>query len=117
MSHTSMLGLLSVTPEAARILSMPVVFTPEAWKEAIHLDADLPAIDLEDRLSSTLAAAYRAALTSPSVAVVDFGLHRLPPDGDMHKPLWLDLQVSHGDLSQSTQLLISLKQQPGQLAA
>lgn len=117
MSHTSKFGPLSVTPEAARILSMPVVFTPEAWREAIHLDAGLPALDLEDRLSSTLAAAYRAVLASPSVAVVDFGLHRLPPDGDRHKPLWLDLQVSHGELSHPTQLLISLKQPLNQLAA
>ncbi|MGP0172665.1 hypothetical protein ACSVIJ_12360 [Pseudomonas sp. NCHU5208] len=117
MSRTHKFGPMSVTPEAARILSMPVVFTPEAWHEAVHLEADQPSIDLGERLSTTLAAAYLAALASPSAAVVDFGLHRLPPDGDMRKPLWLDLQVSHGELSQATQLLISLKQPHGQLAA
>lgn len=110
-------GAIALTPAAARILSLPVVFTPEAWQQAVNLDTSTATADLEDRLSSTLAAAYQAALTDPSKAVIDFGLHRLPPDGDPHKPLWLDLQVSHHeDLQQDTQLLISLKQ-PYQLAA
>ncbi|WAJ37282.1 hypothetical protein OU800_22170 [Pseudomonas sp. GOM7] len=117
MSRTHKFGPLSVTPAEARILSLPVVFTPEAWHEAVHIEACQPSIDLDERLSTTLMAAYLAVLASPSVAVVDFGLHRLPPDGDKRKPLWLDLQVSHGELSQSTQLLISLKQDHGQLAA
>jgi hypothetical protein len=117
MSRTHKFGPMSVTPEAARILSMPVVFTPEAWQEAVHLETGLRTIDLDERLSTTLAAAYLAVLASPSAAVVDFGLHRLPPDGDLRKPLWLDLQVSHGELSQTTQLLISLKQDHSRLAA
>ncbi len=108
---------IALTSAAARILSMPVVFTPEAWQQAVHLESDTATADIGDRLSSTLQAAYKAVLSSPTTNVVEFGLHRLPPDGDPHKPLWLDLQVSHDELSQASQLLISLKQHHDQLAA
>ncbi|WP_313025558.1 hypothetical protein [Pseudomonas lopnurensis] len=106
MSHTKL------TPAAARILSLPVVFTPEAWQQAISIDSTLAMADIEDRLSFTIAAAYQAALADPSQEqeVVDFGLHRLPPDGDPHAPLWLDLQASRQADSKQQQLLISLKQ-------
>ncbi len=110
-------GAIALTSAAAQILSMPVVFTPEAWQQAVHLESDTATADIGDRLSSAIEAAYKAALSSPTTNVVEFGLHRLPPDGDPHKPLWLDLQVSHGELSQATELLISLKQHHDQLAA
>ncbi|MHB0818452.1 hypothetical protein ACYCFK_09250 [Stutzerimonas stutzeri] len=100
-------------PTAAQLLSLPVVFTPEAWQQAIHLESNTASADadLEDRLSSTLEAAYQATLAAPSKHVVDFGLHRLPPDGNPHSPLWLDLQASRpADSQQPMQLLISLKQ-------
>lgn len=111
-------GATALTPAAARILSMPVIFTPEAWQQAVNLESVDELADIEDRLCSTLAAAYKAVFAAPSDDVVDFGLHRLPPDGNPHQPLWLDLQASHQDgMGSTAQLLISLKPNPVQLAA
>ncbi|OLU25520.1 hypothetical protein BVH03_17890 [Pseudomonas sp. PA15(2017)] len=101
-----------LAPAAARILSMPVVFTDEAWQQAVQtIPVDNMTADLGDRLSCALAAAYKAALVDPHKTVVSFGVHRMPPDGDINKPLWVDLQVSHHDDPLHTnRLLISLKQ-------
>jgi len=109
-------GGIALSTETSRILSLPVVFTPEAWQQAVHLDGAEPD-DITDRLSNTLQAAYQAALSEPATNLVPFGLHRLPPDGNPSSPLWLDLQVSHDDDPQLSQLLISLKQPTQPLAA
>ena len=111
-------GATAMTPAAAWVLSMPVVLTPDAWQHAVNLESATELADIEDRLCSALAAAYKAVLAAPSDDVVDFGLHRLPPDGDPHQPLWLDLQASHQDrMGATAHLLISLKPNPAQLAA
>lgn len=97
-------------PPPLLCMSLPVVFTAAAWRDAVLLN---PAVDsaqaLEDRLRYVLRAAFEAFLGYPHEPHVDFEMIQTAPKGHPQDCQWLQLHVSLvQEPDQPVALLISL---------
>ena len=100
----------SLSFEALNTLQLPIVFTPDAWQNAVLLErSDHPERLQVDRLSNVLRAAFKAHLAHPHEPYVQFEVVHIAPTGHLHPaPL---LQLSLHLLQESDQpgvLLIAL---------
>ena len=95
----------SLTLEALNTLQLPIVFTPDAWQNAVMLErSDYPERLQVDRLSNVLRAVFEAHLTHPHEGYVVFEVVHITTMGHPH----------HG---QSLQLSLSLIHEPNQPGA
>ncbi|MFJ4131385.1 hypothetical protein [Pseudomonas cyclaminis] len=85
----------SLTPKALNTIQLPIVFTPDAWQNAVLLDcSDHPERLQVDRLSNVLRAAFEAHLAHPHESYVLFEVVHIAPTGHpQHDPL-LKLSLS-----------------------
>lgn len=72
----------TLTPEQAHVLSLPVVFTPKAWRESVHMDQPKSVSEIAQRLAHTVRAAWHAFMEDPLIEGAEFSIYRHPPSGD-----------------------------------
>jgi len=78
---------------SADLLKLPVVMTPRAWREAVHLERPQRLEEITSRLSDVIWLAYRELHFQPERSQIDFGLYRFLPNGDRSNRVWLDLRL------------------------
>ncbi|RMV76063.1 MULTISPECIES: hypothetical protein [Pseudomonas syringae group] len=92
------------------LLKMPVVLTPCAWKESVHRETASPIEEVGIRLGEVVLQAYRELHLQPHETQIDFGIYRLPPNGDCLGREWLELKLHRIDAVQGhSYLCISLR--------
>ncbi|PUA41278.1 hypothetical protein C5U62_32780 [Pseudomonas protegens] len=79
-------------PNPLELYQLPVILTPAAWQQAVHVAQPAHLDRFAERLGNVLKAAYLALQQHPDAHVIDFGLDCLPPQG-MGQPVWLDLRL------------------------
>lgn len=93
------MNLDTLTSQQAQLfIKLPVVFSQDAWQEAIYLEQPTSLGELGYRLSETLQAAYaclidKAASSDTGTSFYDFGLYRFLPRGDRVDRHWLALRL------------------------
>ncbi|SAM32956.1 hypothetical protein [Pseudomonas sp. 1 R 17] len=90
--------LENLTSLQSQLLKLPVVFSEDAWHEAVYLEQPSDLGDLGNRLGETLEAAYACLICrSNEVDAVepfyDFGLYRFLPCSDRVDRHWLELRL------------------------
>jgi hypothetical protein len=101
---------LSTEQISADLLKLPVVLTPRAWQEAVHLECPQRLEEITIRLSDVIRLAYRELHFQPEVGRIDFGLYRFLPNGDRSNRVWLDLRLHQIDSeSGNSYLCVSLR--------
>lgn len=75
------------------LLKLPVVLTPKAWQEAVHIENQQDASVIRERLGDVVLEAYRELHLQPDSDLIHFGLYRLLPDGNSSDRVWLDLKL------------------------
>ncbi|AKK01087.1 hypothetical protein [Pseudomonas citrulli] len=103
----------SLTSDALNALSLPVVFTPDAWQRAVLLNGSSHPEKLQiDRLSNVLRAAFRAHLAHPNAPFVVFEVATTDSTGhaDQHTSMQLKLSLLHAP-NQPDALLIALAEE------
>ncbi|WP_313105293.1 hypothetical protein [Stutzerimonas nitrititolerans] len=99
------------TSEQAHVLTLPVVLTEKAWREAVHIEQPKSLTEVAQRLAYTLKAAWHAFMDDPVAERAEFGINRFPPSGDRSHKRFLALKAERKRLpeSDSWNLIISLK--------
>jgi len=98
------------TSFAADLFTLPVVLTPRAWQEAVHIEGSHSATLICNRLGEVILTAYREARLQPERRHIRFGLYRLLPTGDCQDRHWLDLNLTRLETAPGIgYLCISLK--------
>lgn len=82
------------TPEQAHVLSLPVVLTDKAWREAVHIEQPKSLSEVAQRLAHTLKAAWHVLMADPNAEWVEFSIMRFPPDGDRRNRRFLALKAT-----------------------
>ena len=94
------------------LLKLPVVLTPRAWQEAVHIENPQDAAAISKRLGDVVLEAYRELHLQPDSDLIHFGLYRLPPDGNSSDRVWLDLKLDRIESPPGVfYLYISLKEE------
>ncbi|RZI31055.1 hypothetical protein [Pseudomonas orientalis] len=75
------------------LLKLPVVLTPRAWQEAVHIENPQDASVVSERLGDVVLEAYRELHLQPDSTQIHFGLYRLLPAGNSTDRVWLDLKL------------------------
>lgn len=75
------------------LLKLPVVLTPRAWQEAVHIENPQDASVVSERLGEVVLEAYRELHLQPDSTQIHFGLYRLLPAGISTDRVWLDLKL------------------------
>lgn len=88
----------NLTSLQSKLLQLPVIFSRDAWHEAVYLEQPASLGDLGNRLGETLQAAYACLLyrTEKVDAVepfYEFGLYRFLPSGDRVDRHWLEMRL------------------------
>ncbi|RMT95152.1 hypothetical protein ALP39_200040 [Pseudomonas marginalis pv. marginalis] len=81
------------TTKTADFMKLPVVLTPGAWQEAVHLENAPDTSAISNRLSDVVWMVYRELHLQPDSASLNFGLYRLLPSGESLDRYWLNLKV------------------------
>jgi len=81
------------TTKAPDFLKYPVVLTPRAWQEAVHLENAPDTAAISNRLSDVVWMVYRELHFQPDCTSLNFGLYRLLPNGDNADRHWVDLKL------------------------
>ncbi|WP_122290104.1 hypothetical protein, partial [Pseudomonas savastanoi] len=98
------------TAEQKALLALPVILTPAAWDQAVHVDNPKSFSELAQRLAYTVKAAYHGLLTESQDRPAMFGFYRHLPSGEdrSHRHyLALNIQVVRKP-TEPAYLLISL---------
>lgn len=91
-------------------MKLPVVLTPSAWNESVHLDAPSHIAEVGARLGEVVLEAYRELHLQPDEPEIEFGIYRFLPNGDRSGRHWLQLKIHRVDaLDGNSYLCISLK--------
>ncbi|MBW9242778.1 hypothetical protein [Pseudomonas paracarnis] len=94
------------------LLKLPVVLTPRAWQEAVHIENPQDASVVSERLGDVVLEAYRELHLQPDSDLIHFGLYRLLPDGNSSDRVWLDLKLDRIESPPGVfYLYISLKEE------
>jgi hypothetical protein len=94
------------------LLKLPVVLTPRAWQEAVHIEHPHDAAVISSRLGDVVLEAYRELHMQPDCTQIHFGLYRLLPAGDNPDRVWLDLKLDRIESPTGVfYLYISLKEE------
>ena len=94
------------------LLKLPVVLTPRAWQEAVHIENPQDASVISQRLGDVVLEAYRELHLQPDSDLIHFGLYRLLPDGNSSDRVWLDLKLDRIESPPGVfYLYISLKEE------
>ena len=94
------------------LLKLPVVLTPRAWQEAVHIENPQDVSVISNRLGDVVLEAYRELHMQPDCSQIHFGLYRLLPAGDNSDRVWLDLKLDRIEAPPgSFYLYISLKEE------
>ncbi len=80
--------------KAPEFLKYPVVLTPRAWQEAVHLERSPDAAAISQRLGDVIWTLYRELHMRPDCTSFYFGLYRLLPSGESFDRYWLDLKFN-----------------------
>lgn len=97
---------------SSELLKLPVVLTPRAWQEAVHIENPQDAAVISDRLGEVVLEAYRELHLQPNCTQIHFGLYRLPPAGNDPDRVWLDLKLDRIESPPGVfYLYISLKEE------
>ncbi|MFC6299115.1 hypothetical protein GNF76_26835 [Pseudomonas sp. CCM 7893] len=97
---------------SSELLKLPVVLTPRAWQEAVHIENPHDAAVVSDRLGEVVLQAYRELHLQPNNTQIHFGLYRLLPDGKNPDRVWLDLKLDRIESPPGVfYLYISLKEE------
>ncbi|KPW82924.1 hypothetical protein ALO92_100276 [Pseudomonas congelans] len=91
------------------LLKLPVVLTPSAWNESVHLEAPSHIAEVGTRLGDVVLEAYRELHLQPDETQIDFGIYRFPPNGDRSGREWLELKLHRIDAHGNSYLCISLR--------
>lgn len=92
------------------LLKLPVVLTPSAWNESVHMETPLHIAEVGTRLGEVVLEAYRELHLQPEQTQIDFGIYRFPPNGNRSGREWLELQLHRIDAVQgNSYLCISLR--------
>ena len=84
----------SLTPKALNTIQLPIVFTPDAWQNAVLLECSDHPVRLQvDRLSNVLRAAFEAHLAHPHEPYVLFEVVHIAPTGHLHHDPLLQLSL------------------------
>lgn len=98
------------TPEQAHVLSLPVVFTDKAWREAVDIDDPKSLTEVAQRAAYALKATWYAMLQDPITDAVEFSIERVPPSGNRRYRRFLALKAERvQSATGSWYLRISLK--------
>lgn len=81
------------TTKTADFMKLPVVLTPGAWQEAVHLETAPNTSAISNRLSDVVWMVYRELHLQPDSTSINLGLYRLLPSGESLDRYWLDLKV------------------------
>ncbi|UII69693.1 hypothetical protein LVW35_18665 [Pseudomonas sp. HN11] len=85
----------SLTSEALNNLRLPVVFTTDAWQQAVLLDGPNHPEKLQlDRLSNVICAAFKAHLADPNAPYVVFEVVKLASASEADPEPLLRLSLS-----------------------
>ncbi|WP_248767853.1 hypothetical protein [Pseudomonas sp. MWU12-2345] len=79
--------------QSASYYKFPVVLTPAAWLESVHVEEPRHDSESTSRLAEVVMAAYRELHLQPDAEQINFGLYRFPPKGDRFERVWLDLTL------------------------
>ncbi|SMF20084.1 MULTISPECIES: hypothetical protein [unclassified Pseudomonas] len=94
------------------LLKLPVVLTPRAWQEAVHIENQQDVSAISNRLGDVVLEAYRELNLQPDSDLIHFGLYRLLPDGNSSDRVWLDLKLDRIESPPGVfYLYISLKEE------
>lgn len=85
--------MTTIDQVSAEPRNLPVVLTPGAWQEAVHIQDPEHTSEISSRLGNVVLTAYRELSFQPDKTQVDFGLYRFPPAGDRSAYVWLDLTL------------------------
>ncbi len=98
---------------SSELLKLPVVLTPRAWQEAVHIENPHDATIISDRLGAVVLEAYRELHLQPNgSARIYFGLYRMLPSGNNPDRVWLDLKLDRIESPPGVfYLYISLKEE------
>ncbi|MBD8239518.1 hypothetical protein SOM46_26225 [Pseudomonas fluorescens] len=100
------------TTKTADFMKLPVVLTPGAWQEAVHLENAPDTSAISNRLSDVVWMVYRELHLQPDSTSLNFGLYRLLPSGESHDRYWLDLKVERIESPPgASYLYVSLKEE------
>ncbi|KPB98061.1 hypothetical protein ALP73_200112 [Pseudomonas coronafaciens pv. garcae] len=93
------------------LLKLPVVLTPSAWNESVHLEAPSHIAEVGTRLGDVVLEAYRELRLQPDATQIDFGIYRFPPNADRSFGReWLELKLHRIDaVPGNSYLCISLR--------
>jgi len=84
---------IKLTPEQAHVFSLPVVFTPKAWRQAVDIDQPKSPTEVAQRLAWTVKAAWQAFMQEPCAESVEFSIYRFPPEGGRSHRVFLALKA------------------------
>lgn len=94
------------------LLKLPIVLTPRAWQEAVHIENPQDVTVISKRLGDVVLEAYRELYLQPDSDLIHFGLYRLLPDGNSSDRVWLDLKLDRIESPPGVfYLYISLKEE------
>lgn len=100
----------TVNPISTDMLRLPVVLTPRAWQEAVHIDDPRHAAEISCRLGDVVQTAYTELGFQPEQPQIEFGIYRFPPNGNRAARIWLELKLHHVESDTGTSYLcISLR--------
>ncbi|SHN14493.1 hypothetical protein SAMN05216593_109203 [Pseudomonas asturiensis] len=93
------------------LLKLPVVLTPSAWNESVHLKAASHISEVGIRLGEVVLEAYRELHLQPDETEIEFGIYRFAPDSDSSSGReWLELKLHRIDaVHGNSYLCISLR--------
>ncbi|POY80395.1 hypothetical protein BKM09_017700 [Pseudomonas amygdali pv. morsprunorum] len=92
------------------LLKLPVVLTPSAWKESVHLEQPSHIAEVGTRLGEVVLEAYRELHLQPDEPQIDFGIYRFLPNGDRSGRHWLELKLHRMNaMNGNSYLCISLR--------
>ena len=96
---------------SSTLLKLPVVLTPSAWNESVHLKAASHIAEVGTRLGEVVLEAYRELHLQPDETEIEFGIYRFAPDADSSSGReWLELKLHRIDAVQgNSYLCISLR--------
>lgn len=101
---------ITINHVSADLLKLPVVLTPRAWQEAVHVEEPHHIEEIAIRLGEVVLEAYRELHLQPDEQQINFSMYRLPPKGDRSERVWLDLKLHRIESEPGTSYLcISLR--------
>lgn len=84
---------ITINPVCPELLKLPVVLTPRAWQEAVHIEEPQHVAEIGTRLGDVVLLALREVHMQPQAPQIDFGIYRFPPQGDRSERVWLELRL------------------------